>query len=406
MVKYVIDIQEEGVMMKAKKIIVFLSVILFSIMLSGCQIRGKKNIEIKNMPITHEEKFGGIYILITIEDFNKLGFSFGDSIDITFTNGYQLLDLPYYNGYYTNTGEALLVGYPGYPYIRCGINNGEDLYLLSGVSDSDLATIKLNKKAKYKDIQDALDIHYTDIQGDLPDEVFGNFREIKVGSLKAGILYRSASPCDNQHNRASVVDRLITNKVNTIINLSDNDLELKEHIAKDDFNSPWFLSVYQNGNVIALSMNMNFKLSSEQTEEKNDNNFNYLSSAFTDKLVLGLRYMLSHDGPYLIHCVEGKDRTGFVCMVLECLAGASYQEIIDDYMITYDNYYGITLENNPTKYQIIKEKNIDEMLRTIVDDETVDITKADLAYYIEQYLISKGLSLGEVRNLQQKLVVE
>ena len=116
--------------------------------------------------------------------------------------------------------------------------------------------------------------------------------------------------------------------------------------------------------------------------------------------------MLSHDGPYLIHCVEGKDRTGFVCMVLECLAGASYQEIIDDYMITYDNYYGITLENNSTKYQIIKEKNIDEMLRTIVDDETVDITKADLAYYIEQYLISKGLSLGEVRNLQQKLVVE
>ena len=52
--------------------------------------------------------------------------------------------------------------------------------------------------------------------------------------------------------------------------------------------------------------------------------------------------MTEHSGPCLIHCVEGKDRTGFVCALMLALAGASAQEIIDDYMITYYNYYGIT----------------------------------------------------------------
>ena len=56
-------------------------------------------LELKDKAVTHETKFGGIYIDETIEDFNKLGFKFGDSVDVTFSNGYKHLDLPYYNGY-------------------------------------------------------------------------------------------------------------------------------------------------------------------------------------------------------------------------------------------------------------------------------------------------------------------
>jgi len=53
--------------------------------------------------------------------------------------------------------------------------------------------------------------------------------------------------------------------------------------------------------------------------------------------------MASADGPYLVHCLEGKDRTGFVCIVLEALMSATYQEIVDDYMLTYNNYYHIDM---------------------------------------------------------------
>ena len=180
-----------------KKILSLILLSIFVLSLASCKTNKETNTSsnpsLEDTKISHEEKFGGVYIEITIEDFNKLGFSFGDSLDIIFSNGYKLLDLPYYNGYYTNTGEPLLVGYPGYPYIRAGINNGESLWDIGKFKEDETAKITLNKKAKYLDIQNALDIHYTDIQGDMPDYVFGNFRVVNVGNLKENILNNSAT---------------------------------------------------------------------------------------------------------------------------------------------------------------------------------------------------------------------
>ena len=68
---------------------------------------------LKDCPVEHEEEFGGVYIKNTIDEFNAYGFDYGDSVSISFTNGYKLEDIPYYNGYYTRTGETLLVAYPG-----------------------------------------------------------------------------------------------------------------------------------------------------------------------------------------------------------------------------------------------------------------------------------------------------
>jgi protein tyrosine/serine phosphatase len=383
---------------KWKRGIALFFLLSFVFLLNACK---NNTLELNNQNISHEEKFGGIYIEITIDDFNKLGFSFGDSVDITFSNGYELKDLPYYNGYYTDTGMPLLVGYSGYPYIRVGINNGDDLYNIAKLNSTDKASIHLNSSGKYLAIQEALDIHYTDIQGDMSDEKFANFRVVNVGNLKENILYRSASPVDNQHKRAPIVDRLIKDKVNTIINLSDNDQELIEHIEASDFNSPYFLSIYENNSVIALSMNMNFKLGAL---DKTPGVFtSFKENTFHQKLISGLEFMLDHEGPYLIHCVEGKDRTGFVVMMISALLGATYQEIITDYMITYDNYYDINLNSAKEKYEIIKKKNIEEMLRTIVNDETKELDGLDYAYYAKKFLMAKGMSEDNIDALIQKL---
>jgi len=61
-----------------------------------------------------------------------------------------------------------------------------------------------------------------------------------------------------------------------------------------------------------------------------------------EKIAKAVRFMIAKENkpPFLIHCVEGKDRCGFFAMLLEGLAGASYQEIKDDYMLTYENFYG------------------------------------------------------------------
>ena len=344
--------------------------------------------ELNDCEIEYDTKFGGAYIKITIEDFNQLGFEYGDSVSVDFSNGYSLKDIPYYNGYYVDYGDVLLVAYPGYPYIKLGINFGDDLWEIANLSETDTCTIKLNERAKYLDIQKVRDIHYTDEQGNIPNEVFANFRAMNVGELKENIIYRGASPIDNKHNRAPVVDKLLENEnVSYIINLADNEEEIAEFKSGDDFNSPYFAKLLDKNKVVLLSMDANFK-----------------SDAFAEKLVRGLTEASKNDGPYYIHCQEGKDRTGYVCMIIEALTGATFEEIVDDYMKTYDNYYGITKEGDPERYELIKKQNIDEMVKYITGlDDIKDVETVDLRKCAEDYLVKIGMRQRSVAELRLKL---
>ncbi len=371
--------------MNRKKILASIGGLLFGLVMGFLSYIVFHKPILKDYPILHDEKFGGVYAKISIDDFNKLGFSCGDSVDVEFSTGDKLKDIPYYNGYYVDFEEALVVGYPGYEYIKVGINYGDDLWEKYKLSDKDKITIRLNQEKKYLKIQNARDIHYSDLQNDQSDEEFTNFREVKVSTIKEKTLYRSASPVDNSHNRAPIVDKLIKREnIQFIMNLSDSDLNIKEHIQKEDFNSPYFLSLYNSNKVIALSMSMQFK-----------------SKDFQDNMVKGFTALASHDGPYLIHCVEGKDRTGFVVMVLEALIGTPYQEMVDDYMETYQNYYSINEKDEKEKYSTIKESNLDVMLRYITGSD--DLEKVDYASKTKDYLLSIGLNEDTIHQLIDKL---
>ena len=108
-----------------------------------------------------------------------------------------------------------------------------------------------------------------------------------------------------------------------ILDLADTNEEIQGYYQNADYDITWHKSLYDAGNVAALNLNANYR-----------------GGQYAYRLVAGLREIILHKGPYLIHCTEGKDRTGFVCALLEALCGASYDEMRDDYMITYDNYYG------------------------------------------------------------------
>ncbi|MCR5795840.1 MAG: alpha/beta fold hydrolase [Solobacterium sp.] len=333
--------------------------------------------------LIYDTNFGGAYADITIEGFNRLGFAFGDSVDMVFSNGYELDDIPYFNGYYVKEGDPVLVGYPGYPHIKMGFNYGEDMWKIGGFTADTTVTITVNEAGKYLDVQEAREITYGDEQGDMSDEKFANYRVVQAGDLK-GTLIRSASPCDNQHKRAPVADRLIaSNRVNFIINLSDNTQDIQEFIQKDDFNSPYFLSLYEQEKVIPLGLTASYK-----------------TDDFIGKLINGFSVAAENDGPYLVHCVEGKDRTGYACMLLEALAGADYQEIVDDYMLTYDNYYDINAGSDPVKYDLIKESNIDMMLEYVCG---ADYRTADLKTAVEDYLLEKGMKEAALEKLEKHL---
>jgi hypothetical protein len=295
-------------------------------------------------------------------------------------------DIPYYNGYYAAVGAPLLVAYPGYPFIRAGINNGDDLWEIAGVDETCECDIELNEEGKYLDIQNARDIHYEDDREKFPsDEVFANFRSLQGGNLAENRVYRSASPCDNQHQRAPYVDALIKEAgVKYILDLADTEEKIQGYMDKEDFNSPYFRSLYEDGKVLPLAMNMNFS-----------------SEAFQTKIVNGLTAVAENDGPFLVHCTEGKDRTGFVCMLIEALAGATYQEIVDDYMITYDNYYGITKEAEAERYDTIVTYVLLPMVQVLSGDS--DPASADLAAGAEQYLLDGGMTQSQITDLRSAL---
>ena len=344
--------------------------------------------ELKSSAVTHETKFGGVYFDKTIEEFNALGFEYGDSVNIAFSNGKTLEDIPYYNGYYVDIGEAVLVAYPGYPYIDAMINYGDDLYLALELDENCTADITLCERGKYLAVQKARDIQYSDEQGEQSDIVFANFRAVNMGDLKKDVLYRSASPCNDEHNRASVTDRLAAEaKIGFMLNLSDNESDILGFIAAETFDSPYFLSLFTSGKVAPLGLSANFK-----------------SESFGEKLAQGLEAVAQSEGPVLIHCVEGKDRTGYVLMLLEALCGATYGEIVDDYMLTYDNYYGINKTSDPERYDIIKEKNLDVMISYMTGTPAEDgFENVDLAKSARALLIKTGMTEDSVNRLYSRL---
>ena len=366
-----------------------IAVLLFAVLACGACSSCSSSIKVSDLDAIHETEFGNVYLSMTIDEFNDAGFEYGDSVKITFSNGYVLDDLPYYNGFYTHTGEPLLVAYPGYPYIRAGFNAGDDLWVVAGLEEGDTADVELVERGAYKAIQNARDITYSDERDEYPsDEAFANFREVTVGDIQAGVLYRAASPCNNYHQRAPYVDDLIEGVgVAAILNLADTEEKIEGYIAEDDFDSPYFLSLYEDGKVVVSGLSMNYE-----------------SDDFKARMADGLVGMTEMDGPYLVHCNEGKDRTGFACMLLEALCGASYQEIVDDYMVTYDNYYGISTTDQKDKYDVIVSDVLDPMILSMLGDEDADLASADLAAGAKAWLLEAGMDEAQVDALKARLV--
>lgn len=336
------------------------------------------NPSVSNLVLEHETNFGGAYMKMTIEDFNKAGFNFGDSVNVIFSNNRIIEDIPYYNGYYTQVGGILLVGYPGYPYIKIAKNYGNDVFDEFELTESVTATITLNQAKKYLTNQETFSLSYSKNREDYEsNEVFANFRALKGGSLKENIFFRSASPCCNDYNRAPYVDRFMQkNLISFVLNLSDNSEEVIEYKKNNDFRTPYFNALNEHDRIAYVDVGAN-----------------YMSDEYKHSLVRGLRELINHKGPYLTHCIEGKDRTGFVCILIENLCGATVDEMKKDYMITYQNYYGITAENNPDRYNAILELHFNSMYSYI---QSLGGAK--------EYLKSGGMTDSEIVKLMYRLI--
>lgn len=213
---------------------------------------------------------------------------------------------------------------------------------------------------------------------DLSDADYANFRAVETAGMGAGALYRSSSPVDPDLNRNKEADAAIAaHGIRTILNMTDSEEAMRAYPGYAE-------TAYAACDVLALDMEMDF-----------------FSDTFREKLAEGFRYLASHEGPYLIHCKEGKDRTGFAIGILACLMGASAEEVTADYMLTYRNFYGVAPED--PQYEKIAAGNIRTSLARAFGLAQLDGDGAALSQRAADYLRGIGLTDAEIAALRANL---
>lgn len=373
-----------------KKIIYRLSalVLILVVMLSGCA----KTVE-TTAHVAEIAKYGNLILDITGAELFNQGYEYGDVLEVSVAG--RTVEVPLCSNYSdVDNGVAVL---------RAA---SDDSPLVLAINMSDFATTYgIAAKSAIKEdpgyewdylIQTPVEIKITMKQeggyrdqwlihqlvgsiersdyAHLSDEAFANFRVIDTTGMGAGKLYRSSSPINPAIGRSTYADKAARDAgIRTVINLADpsNVYETPED------------SYYRSCQVTYLNLGMD-----------------PVAEDFKAGLAQGMRSIISGEAPYLIHCNEGKDRAGFVSAVLECLMGATADEVVDDYMETFFNYYGV--EKGTEKYNAVVNSNIIPTLKTIFG--VTDIYTADLEAEAEAYLVEDlGLSVEEVAELKVKL---
>ncbi|MDR2020837.1 MAG: tyrosine-protein phosphatase [Treponema sp.] len=132
-----------------------------------------------------------------------------------------------------------------------------------------------------------------------------NFREINIGKISPGIVYRSSHPIYDGNQVEDVVLYAQNAKINIVLNPSDNLQSLRSKVSR----CPWYDNMVRKNNVIALEINTNF---------------NFMETKFSKKIKRCILFMLEHEPPYLIHCETGTARTGFLSIMLEAFMEAKF----------------------------------------------------------------------------------
>jgi len=211
---------------------------------------------------------------------------------------------------------------------------------------------------------------------DFTDDEYCNFRMVTSGKIKPNRLYRTSSPIDPRLKREEYADKACKREgIKSTISLSDRESLARKH---PNFENTY----YSTCNNLFLSMPPA-----------------YFNKRFNAGFVTILRFIIEKPAPFAIHCLEGKDRTGYTLAIIECLCGASIEEIKKDYTLSYVNFFKV--KPNSYTYKELSKRIEDLLLIAFKKDslENVDLVKES-----KKYLINLGLTKEEVTKLRSKFV--
>ncbi|MDO4545281.1 MAG: SAM-dependent chlorinase/fluorinase [Bacillota bacterium] len=353
--------------------------------------------------VTEIDGYGNLVLSISSEELSEAGYEYGDMLKVTIND--KAYDMPFCPSYSdVETGDMLVRDNDG--VLTVAINMG-DFATTGGIAEKTEAedgtyawvfpkgetledvtvSLEMGEKGGY---HDEYLIHHLERTNDrtdyTSDQEFANFRNIAYGKLGENALFRSSSPVNNELGRSAYADDLAEAAgVQTVMNLADSNEMIETYFTDAGFDSPYYRSLYEKGQVKALQLGMDFS-----------------TADFRSGVAEGMRFFTSQEGPYLVHCTEGKDRCGFVSALLSCFMGASYDEVEGDYMQTYINYYHLSVGSE--QYEAVIESNFVPILQIITGaGEGEDMTDMDLAAAAEEYLADIGLSKKEISSLKKNL---
>lgn len=337
-------------------------------------------------------KHGNVNLKVSTEEIQAV-FAYGDIVTVTF--GSCSVDVPIVTAFYCvdagmsglfmRDGKVQLAKNSGSFAADYGIAHQtdpeKDMTLWTyedGFSEDMTFTFTLKEKAGYLEEFTIRDMSYTTAREDFPhlnDEQFCNFRTVTCGHIREGVLHRSATPIDPKFNRNTYSEAAVQSAgVTVFLDLADTEEALGkfEHYADTYFVRQEHIAV---GAGVDLSGPENLA-----------------------KYVEVFTYMADHPGVYDVFCVEGKDRTGLVMAILESLMGATYDEIAEDYMLSFYNYYGVTPDARA--YEIVLNANLVKNLNAVFD---TDIRTADLHAEAEEFLLDYGMTPEQIVKLEHNL---
>jgi len=320
-------------------------------------------------------------------------FERGDLVTLI-VDGYDTLDVPVVGDRgEVSVGEFLLSVGDGSGYVSFEVLNGDPAEAIGIGRDVKFpinVSVKMKEKGgyvKYLEMRQHLTMsYYLEAYPTLSIEEFANFRKVNTTGMGEGVLYRSSSPINASLGRNLYADSLA--KVAGVATFVDFAEGLETALTYRDFAD----SYYATQNVVFLGVPPAF-----------------VNKVFKDGLVKGYRFMIENEGPYLLHCTYGMDRTGFSIAVLEALMGATADEIKTDYAKTFINYCSVVdnMQVALTQDQVDLLKDIIAMnMRNSYHTVGVDISdfdNVDLATATEKYLVALGMEQAEVDALKNRL---
>ncbi len=226
------------------------------------------------------------------------------------------------------------------------------------------------------------------------DEERANFRNVQAGSMGKNVLYRSAHPARRTDSgstaRAKAANKLMqAHGIQAVLNFADTDSDLKSNFKKVGAtpSTYYYMGLYEKGKVRPSYM---------RGPGKSTRN-----SSYRKKIATAMKFFTTNEGPYLIHCVIGRDRTGITIEILLGLMGAPYDYILEDWAKTDQNLYGSSKSSAMRKARDRLDDDLEFITgKNLHDDEW---GKVSFAPYVEEFLKKGGMSSSEVEKLKSNL---